>query len=51
MTWIAELPCNFVWSNAALVTTGMVPSAAIALSEIDEVCARLRPRRIRANLP
>ncbi|HYE92021.1 MAG TPA: alpha/beta fold hydrolase, partial [Terriglobales bacterium] len=44
-TWIEEFPGNFVWSNAALVTKGMAPYGAVALGEIDEVCARLRPRQ------
>ena len=45
MSWIAEFPGNFVWSNAALVTKGMAPYGAVALAEIDEVCERLRPRQ------
>ncbi|HMH53143.1 MAG TPA: alpha/beta fold hydrolase [Candidatus Acidoferrum sp.] len=45
MSWIAEFPGNFVWSNAALVTKGMAPYGAVALAEIDEICERLRPRQ------
>ena len=45
MAWIDEFPGNFVWSNATLVTKGMAPYGAVALAEIDEVCARLRSRQ------
>ncbi|HEV8518290.1 MAG TPA: alpha/beta fold hydrolase, partial [Burkholderiales bacterium] len=44
-TWIEQFPGNFVWSNAALVTKGMAPYGAVALGEIDEVCARLKTRQ------
>ena len=44
-TWITQFPGNFVWSNAALVTKGMAPYGAVALGEIDEVCARLQHRQ------
>ena len=44
-TWISEFPGNFVWSNAVLVTKGMAPYGAVALGEIDEVCARLENRQ------
>jgi dipeptidyl aminopeptidase/acylaminoacyl peptidase len=43
--WIEQFPGNFVWSNAALVTKGMAPYGAVALGEIDEVCARLESRQ------
>ena len=45
MGWIEEFPGNFAWSNAALVTKGMAPYGAVAMREIDEVCARLAPRQ------
>jgi dienelactone hydrolase len=45
MSWVAEFPGNFVWSNAALITKGMAPYGAVALAEIDEVCERLRSRQ------
>ncbi len=44
-TWIDQFPGNFMWSNATLVTKGMAPYGAVALGEIDEVCARLRARQ------
>ena len=47
-TWIEQFPGNFVWSNAALVTKGMAPYGAVALGEIDEVCARLKTRQAAA---
>ena len=43
--WVEHFPGNMVWSNACLVTKGMAPYGAVALSEIDEVCERLRPRQ------
>jgi alpha-beta hydrolase superfamily lysophospholipase len=43
--WVDEFPGNFAWSNAALVTKGMAPYGAVAMREIDEVCARLAPRQ------
>jgi hypothetical protein len=45
VSWIEEFPGNFVWSNATLVTKGMAPYGAVALGEIEEVCARLRGRQ------
>jgi len=45
MSWVEQFPGNFAWSNAALVTKGMAPYGAVALREIDEVCARLAPRQ------
>ena len=44
-TWIEQFPGNMTWSNAALVTKGMAPYAAVALGEIDEVCERLKSRQ------
>lgn len=44
-TWVTQFPGNFTWSNAALVTKGMAPYGAVALGEIDEVCARLVSRQ------
>jgi len=44
-TWISEFPGNFVWSNAALVTKGMVPCGAVALGEIDKVWPAGSPAR------
>jgi hypothetical protein len=41
-SWRAQFPGNLAWSNAALVTQGMAPYDAVALGEIDTVCARLR---------
>lgn len=43
-TWTDHFPDNFMWSNATLVTKGMAPYGAVALSEIEEACARLRAR-------
>jgi alpha-beta hydrolase superfamily lysophospholipase len=43
--WIEEFPGNFAWSNAALVTKGMAAYGAVAMREIDEVCARLATRQ------
>ena len=44
-SWIEQFPGNMTWSNAALVTKGMAPYAAVALGEIDEVCERLKSRQ------
>jgi alpha-beta hydrolase superfamily lysophospholipase len=44
-SWVTQFPGNFVWSNAVLVTKGMAPYGAVALGEIDEVCARLAGRQ------
>jgi hypothetical protein len=44
-TWTEQFPGNFAWSNAALVTKGMAPYGAVAVREIDEVCARLKLRQ------
>ncbi|MES2564700.1 MAG: alpha/beta fold hydrolase [Pseudomonadota bacterium] len=44
-TWIMQFPGNFNWSNAALVTKGMAPYGAVALSEMDAVCERLMSRQ------
>jgi alpha-beta hydrolase superfamily lysophospholipase len=44
-SWTDEFPGNFAWSNAALVTKAMAPYGAVALREIDEVCARLEKRQ------
>ena len=45
-SWKMQFPGNLAWSNAVLVTQGMVPYDAVALAEIDTVCARLRARAI-----
>ena len=44
-SWRMQFPGNLAWSNAALVTKGMAPYGAVALAEIDEVCARLALRQ------
>ena len=44
-SWIEQFPGNMTWSNAALVTKGMAPYAAVALGEIDEICERLKSRQ------
>jgi alpha-beta hydrolase superfamily lysophospholipase len=43
-TWTDHFPDNFMWSNATLVTKGMAPYGAVALGEIDQICARLKRR-------
>jgi pimeloyl-ACP methyl ester carboxylesterase len=43
-SWVEQFPGNFAWSNATLVTKGMVPYGAVAMREIDETCARLKLR-------
>ena len=47
--WIDTFPGNQLWSNALLVTKGMVPYNAVAMGEIDLVCERLRPRQTSAD--
>jgi pimeloyl-ACP methyl ester carboxylesterase len=44
-SWKMQFPGNLAWSNAALVTKGMAPYAAIAMAEVDEVCERLKTRQ------
>src|SRR3954464_1651237 len=44
-TWKMQFPGNLAWWNAALVTKGMAPYDAVALSEIDEICERLGARQ------
>ena len=48
-TWIDTFPGNQLWSNALLVTKGMVPYNAVAMAEIDLVCERLRPQQTKAE--
>jgi dienelactone hydrolase len=43
-TWTDPFPGNFMWSNATLVCKGMAPYGAVALEEIDRICARLAER-------
>ena len=49
VTWIDTFPGNQLWSNALLVTKGMVPYNAVAMAEIDLVCERLRPQQTKAE--
>jgi hypothetical protein len=44
-SWKMQFPGNLAWSNAVLVTQGMAPYDAVALAEIDTVCARLAHAR------
>src|SRR5882672_9084287 len=44
MSWLEQFPGNFAWSNAALVTKAMAPYGAVALSEIDSVCEKLKSK-------
>jgi hypothetical protein len=48
-TWTDHFPGNFMWSNATLVTKGMAPYGAVALGEIEQVCARLQAREGEAH--
>jgi naringenin degradation protein FdeB len=43
-TWTDHFPGNFQWSNATLVCAGMAPYGAVAIGEIDRICARLAAR-------
>jgi dienelactone hydrolase len=43
-TWTDSFPGNFQWSNATLVCKGMAPYGAVALEEIERICARLEAR-------
>jgi alpha-beta hydrolase superfamily lysophospholipase len=43
-TWTDHFPGNLLWSNATLVCKGMAPYGAVALGEIERICARLRER-------
>ncbi len=38
-SWKMQFPGNLAWSNAVLVTQGMAPYDAVAMAEIDTVCA------------
>jgi hypothetical protein len=42
--WTDHFPGNFMWSNATLVCKGMAPYGAVALAEIERICARLAER-------
>jgi naringenin degradation protein FdeB len=42
--WTDHFPGNFMWSNATLVCKGMAPYGAVALGEIERICARLAAR-------
>jgi dienelactone hydrolase len=44
MSWLEQFPGNFAWSNAALVTKAMAPYGAVAMSEIDSVCEKLKSK-------
>jgi alpha-beta hydrolase superfamily lysophospholipase len=48
-SWKMQFPGNLAWSNAVLVTQGMAPYDAVAMAEIDTVCARLRARAVGAE--
>ncbi len=43
--WTQTFPGNMVWSNATLITKGMAQYNAVSMSEIDEVCEKLRVRQ------
>ena len=43
-TWTDQFPGNFMWSNATLVCKGMAPYGAVAVDEIERICARLAAR-------
>jgi dipeptidyl aminopeptidase/acylaminoacyl peptidase len=49
-TWVETFPGNLRWSNAMQIVKGMVPWAAAAMEEIDQITWRLKAREKEADV-
>lgn len=49
-TWAEHFPGNLRWSNAMQIVKGMVPWAAAAMEEIDQIAWRLKARENEADV-
>ena len=49
-TWVEQFPGNLRWSNATQIVKGMAAYGAVAMEEVDRVCARLAVRAGEADV-